>query len=441
MTNEPVIISATRTAVGSFGGTLRDVEVVELGSVVLREALSGVGLRPEVPDWIKDSRPEVLRDVDVSELEEQHRTWSETSRPVIVDEVIMGNVLQGGQGMNTARQAAIRAGLPREVPSYTVNKVCGSGLKTIALAAEKVASGRAGAVLAGGMESMSGAPYAIPDARWGYRMNPTGFGETVDMMVYDALYEIFYDYHMGQTAENIAREYDISRREQDELGAESHHRARAAVEGSLFQDEIVPVEIPGEDQPFTIDERPMETSVDSMGQLPPAFREDGTVTAGNASGINDGAAAVLVMSRETAQELDLDILASVKSWTSAGVEPKMMGLGPVAAVNRLQYQSDLSLDDVDVIELNEAFASQTIAVLRELDLPRYGESGRYSRPGSSRVNPHGSGISLGHPVGATGTRMMVSLLHELERQGGRLGLATLCIGGGQGFAMLVDREE
>jgi len=438
--NEPVIVSSTRTPIGTFGGSLKDVRVADLGSLVIKEVLNKINLRPETPAWIKDSRPGVFRDEDLTELEEQHSTWDEGSRGIPIYEVIMGNVLQGGQGMNTARQAAIRGGIPRETPAYTVNNVCGSGLKTIALAAEKIILGKAEAIIAGGMENMSAAPYVLPDARWGYRMNPGGSGEVRDLMVYDGLYEIFYDYHMGNTAENIANAYDVSRRSQDELGAESHHRALRALEEGIFEDEIVPVEIPGQEEPFSVDEGPRETSVEVMSGLPPVFQGSGTVTAGNSSGINDGAAAVLVTSREFAQKLDLEVLASIRSWAPGGVEPRMMGLGPIAAVNRLRHNHDLSLEEVDIVELNEAFASQTIAVLEELGLPRYGESSEFTQPGSDKINPNGSGISLGHPVGATGTRMVVSLIHELERQKGQLGLATLCIGGGQGFAMLIERN-
>lgn len=437
---EPVIVSATRTPIGNFGGSLKDIKVVDLGKVVVRDLLEKMDLKPIVPEEVKASRPSVSRDVERTDLEEEHASWEESHQGIAIDEVILGNVLQGGQGMNTSRQAAIRAGIPRETPSYTVNKVCGSGLKTIALAAEKISTGHADVIIAGGMESMSGAPYIIPDARWGYRMNPSGTGEIKDAMVYDALYEIFYGYHMGNTAENIAEAYDISRRSQDELGAESHHRALEANEEGLFKEEIVPVSVPGEDEVVKVDEGPRKTDVELMQGLPPAFKKDGTVTAGNSSGINDGAAAVMVTSREAAEQNDLNIMASIDSFSSGAVDPKLMGLGPIAAVNRLKQKTGFSLDEVDIVELNEAFAAQAIAVLEELGLPRYGESSEYEEPGSEKVNPLGSGISLGHPVGATGTRMVVTMLHEMKRQNSELGLATLCIGGGQGFAMLLDRS-
>ncbi|MFB6290396.1 MAG: acetyl-CoA C-acyltransferase [Candidatus Bipolaricaulia bacterium] len=437
---EPVIASATRTPIGTFGGSLKDIKVVELGKVVVRDVLEKLDLRPEVPEEVKASRPSVSRDIERTDLEEEHANWEESHQGIAIDEVILGNVLQGGQGMNTTRQAAIRAGIPRETPSYTVNKVCGSGLKTIALAAEKISTGYADVIIAGGMESMSGAPYIIPDARWGYRMNPSGTGEIKDEMVHDALYEIFYGYHMGNTAENIAEAYDISRRSQDELGAESHHRALAATEDGLFKEEIVPVQVPGEEEVVKVDEGPRETDVELMQDLPPAFKKDGTVTAGNSSGINDGAAAVMVTSRETAERYDLNIMGSINSWSYGAVDPKMMGLGPIAAVNRLNQKSGFSLDQVDLVELNEAFAAQAIAVLQELGLPRYGESSEFREPGSEKVNPLGSGISLGHPVGATGARMVVTMLHEMKRQNNELGLASLCIGGGQGFAMLLERS-
>lgn len=268
---EPVIVSATRTPIGNFGGSLKDVKVVELGKVVVRDLLEKMDLKPIVPEKVKASRPSVSRDVDRTDLEKEHGSWEESHHGIAIDEVILGNVLQGGQGMNTARQASIRAGIPRETPCYTVNKVCGSGLKTIALAAEKISTGDAEVIIAGGMESMSGAPYLIPDARWGYRMNPSSTGEIKDAMVYDALYEIFYDYHMGNTAENIAEAYEIPRRSQDEMGAESHHRALEATKEGLFQEEIVPVPVPGEDEIVKVDEGPMETDVELMQDLPPRF--------------------------------------------------------------------------------------------------------------------------------------------------------------------------
>jgi len=297
-------------------------------------------------------------------------------------------------------------------------------------------------MVAGGMENMSHVPYALPRARWGYRMDISSKGEALDMMVFDGLYEIFYDYHMGVTAENIARDYGISRREQDEVGAESHHRALKAIRDGIFKEEIVPVEIPqrkGSPKVVDTDERPMETDVEKMGKLAPAFIKAGTVTAGNASGINDGAAALLVTSREFAERNGLTIRAAIKGYASGGVDPQYMGLGPIPATRKLLNKLGYSIKDIDLIELNEAFASQTIACMRELGIPRYGESKEFCDPGCENVNPNGSGISLGHPVGCTGARLLVTLLYEMERRDVRRGLATLCIGGGQGMAMIIER--
>jgi len=439
---EAVIVSGARTPVGTFGGGLRDVPVVDLGSLVIKEVLRRIGRRPVVPDEIKEVRPRVLKDVEKSPVEAKYADWDESLPGINIDEVIMGNVIQGGQGQNTGRQASIRAGVPQETNVITVNKVCASGLKAVALAAQAIRAGDAEAIIAGGMENMSAVPYALPKARWGYRMDISGKGEAMDMMVYDGLYEIFYQYHMGVTAENIARDYEISRREQDELGAESHHRALKAIKDGIFTQEIVPVEIPqrkGPPKVFDIDERPMETSVEAMSKLGPAFIKDGTVTAGNASGINDGAAALLITSREFAEKNGLPIRATIKAYASGGVDPQYMGLGPIPATRKVLRKTGYSIEDIDVIELNEAFASQTIACLKELGIPQYGESPEFRQPGCDKVNPNGSGISLGHPVGCTGARILVSLLYEMERRDAKRGLATLCIGGGQGMAMIIER--
>ncbi|RJS71115.1 MAG: acetyl-CoA C-acetyltransferase [Candidatus Syntrophoarchaeum sp. WYZ-LMO15] len=439
---EVVIVEGVRTAIGSFGGSLKDVEAADLGKAVIKGVMKKAGLRPAVSDEVKSLRPSITKDVEMSEIEEKYMEWEEDLQPIMIDEVIMGCVLQGGQGQNPGRQAAIRAGIPQETNASTINKVCASGMKAVALAAQAIKAGDADLIIAGGMECMSHAPYLLPKARWGYRMDITGKGEAIDLMVYDGLYEIFYGYHMGVTAENIAREYNISRREQDEVGAESHHRALKAIKDGIFKEETVPVLIPqrkGEPKVFDTDERPMETSVERMAKLPPAFIKDGTVTAGNASGINDAAAALIVTSRSFAEKNDLKIRATIKGYATGAVDPKYMGLGPIPATRKLLKKLDLTIEDMDVIELNEAFASQAIACMKELGIPRYGESEEYTDPGSERVNPYGSGISLGHPIGCTGARLLVTMLYEMERKDYHLGLATLCIGGGQGMAMILER--
>lgn len=439
---EAVIVSGVRTAIGAFGGSLRDVEVMDLGKVVIKGVLDRVGRRPLVPEEIKELRPSILRDVGESPIEQKYMAWDENLPGLTIDEVIMGNVIQGGQGQNTGRQASIRAGIPQEVNVTTVNKICASGMKAVALAAQAIRAGDADCIIAGGMEAMSHVPYVLPKARWGYRMDVSSKAELRDMMVYDGLYEIFYDYHMGVTAENIAREYKISRREQDEVGAESHHRALKAISSGIFKEEIVPVEIPQRKGPpaiFDTDERPMETSVEKMGKIPPAFIKDGSVTAGNASGINDAAAALLITSREFAEKNYLPIRATIKGYASGAVDPQYMGLGPIPATRKLLRVTGYSIKDMDLIELNEAFASQAIACMRELGIPRYAESKEFCDPGCENVNPHGSGISLGHPIGCTGARLLITLLYEMERRDARRGLATLCIGGGQGMAMIIER--
>jgi acetyl-CoA C-acetyltransferase len=428
--SEVAIVSGVRTAIGSFGGSLKEVPVVQLGALVIHEALKRAGLKPVVSKKLSAYTPELLKDAGVTELEKAYCDWDDKLREVHVDEVIMGNVLQGGQGQNTARQATIYSGLPKETYAFTVNKICASGLKAITLGAQTISAGQADVVIAGGMENMSLAPYALPRARWGYRMDVTARGEVIDLMVYDGLWEIFYGYHMGLTAENIAAKYGISRQEQDELGLLSHQRARAAIKDGLFAEEIVPVNIPqkkGEATVFDTDERPMDTSLEKMAKLPPVFKKEGTVTAGNASGINDAAAAVVLMSLKKAKEMSLVPMGIIKSYASGGVDPAYMGLGPIPAVKKALDSAGIGIKDLDVIELNEAFASQAIACMRELGLS------------TDKTNMRGSGVSLGHPIGCTGARLVVTILQEMKRRNLHLGLVTMCIGGGQGMAMVIER--
>jgi acetyl-CoA C-acetyltransferase len=426
---EAVIVSGARTAIGAFGGGLKDVPAIDLAALVIRETLKRVNLKPVPSPAVAAAAPDKLKDQGLIDLEKKAADWGTQTVPVAVDEVIMGNVLQAGQGQNPARQALIRAGLSKETPGMTINKVCGSGLKAIALGASAIMAGQAEVVVAGGMENMSLAPMAMAKARWGYRMELTGQGQVQDLMVFDGLYEIFYGYHMGLTAENIAALYKISRTEQDELGVLSHSRAMAAIKGGLFEDEISPVVIKDRrgDIVFKTDERPMETSMEKMGKLRPAFKADGTVTAGNASGINDGAAAVLLMSAEKAKELGLKPFVTVKAFAAGGLDPAYMGLGPVPAVRKVLKAAGMGLGDIDMIELNEAFAAQAIGCMRELGLK------------TERPNELGSGISLGHPIGATGARQMVTAMNHMRRRGYRTGLITMCIGGGMGMAMIVAR--
>ena len=332
-----VIVSGARTAVGEFGGSLKDVKTVDIGALVIKEALKRAGLRPSIDDFSKSCRADALGNFEMTEINKKYYDYDESLKPVYVDEVIMGNVLQGGLGQNSARQACIYAGMPEETNAYTVNKVCASGMKAIALAAQAIQSGNAEIIVAGGMEVMSNAPFAVPQARWGYRMSMP-FSQITDLMVYDGLYEIFNGYHMGITAENIAALYKISRQQQDEFAFQSHQRARAANASGAVADEIVPVVIPqkkGDPKVFKVDERPMDTSLEKMSKLATVFKKDGTVTAGNASGINDGAAAVLVMSAEKARELKLQPLAKIKGFASGGVDPAYMGLGPIPATRKL----------------------------------------------------------------------------------------------------------
>ena len=423
---EVVVVSGARSPIGTFGGSLKDVQVVKLGAIVIREVLKKVGIKPIISKEVLDVGPDVFKASGMTELEKSHYQWDGSKLEVQVDEVIMGNVVQAGQGQNPARQATIYGGIPKETNAFTVNKVCASGLKAIALGAQSIQLGEAEVVVAGGMENMSQVPYAFPQGRWGARMFNQ---EMVDLMVFDGLFEIFYGYHMGLTAENIAEKFGISRKEQDELGLLSHQRARAAIRNGTFKEEIVPVVIPqkkGEPLNVDTDERPMDTSLEKMAKIPTAFKTGGTVTAGNASGINDAAAAVLLMSKEKAKALKLEPLGTIRSFATGGVDPAYMGLGPIPAVRKVLKKGGLSLKDIGLIELNEAFASQAIACVRELNFDM------------EITNVNGGGISLGHPIGCTGARLIVTLLHEMRRRKVSLGLATLCIGGGQGMAMIVE---
>jgi acetyl-CoA C-acetyltransferase len=389
-----VIVAATRTAVGSFQGSLANVPAVELGAQVIRALLEQTGVDPAQ-----------------------------------VDEVILGQVLTAGAGQNPARQAAIRAGLPHEVPALTLNKVCGSGLKAVQLAVQAIRCGDAEIVVAGGMENMSLAPYVLPKVRTGLRL---GHAELVDTMISDGLWDAFNDYHMGQTAENLVQQYQLSREAQDAFAARSQQRAAAAVESGRFQEEITPISIPqrrGDPLLFNTDEGiRADTTAEGLARLRPAFTKDGSVTAGNASSLNDGAAAVLVMSAAKATALGLTPLAHIAAYASAGVDPAIMGIGPVSATRKTLEKAGWQLADVDLIEANEAFAAQALAVGQELGWD------------DEKVNVNGGAIALGHPIGASGCRVLVTLLHELRRRDGRRGLATLCIGGGQGVALAVERR-
>ncbi|MGI6550840.1 MAG: acetyl-CoA C-acetyltransferase [Syntrophomonadales bacterium] len=390
---EVVIVSACRTPVGSFGGTLKDVTARELGAIVIKEALKRANIKPEA-----------------------------------VDEVIMGCVLQGGLGQNISRQCALDAGLPVEVPTFTVNKVCGSGLKTVELAAQAIRAGDADIIVAGGTESMSGAGFALEKARWGYRM---GENKLVDLMIKDGLWEVFNNYHMGITAENINEKWGNTREEQDEFALRSQQRAAAAIKEGRFKDEIVPVVIKTKkgETVFEVDEFVrMDASKEGLAKLKGAFKKDGSVTAGNASGINDAAAAVVVMSADKAQELGLKPMAKIVSYASAGVDPTIMGMGPWPASLKALAKAGLTIDDMDLVEANEAFAAQSVAVAKELKL------------NPDKVNVNGGAIAIGHPIGASGCRILVTLLYEMKkRREANFGLATLCIGGGMGTAVVVEK--
>ncbi len=392
---EAYIVGGVRTAVGRYNGSLASLDAVELGSIVIKELVA--------------------------------RTSIEGNE---VDEVIMGNVIQAGLGQNSARQSAIKAGLPQQVPCFTVNKVCGSGVKSVALAAQAIAAGDAEAVIAGGMEHMSGAPYLLQTARWGQRM---GNGEMTDAMIHDALWDKFYDCHMGITAENIAEKYGITREDQDEFAAASQQKAETAIKAGKFKDEIVPVRIKqrkGEDLVFDTDEHArFGTTLESVAKLRPAFKKDGTVTAGNASGVNDGAGCVLVVSKAKMDALKPKWAFKIAGAQSAGLDPAYMGLGPINASQGLLKKLKCTVNDLDLLEINEAFAVQSIQVHREMKWDM------------DRVNVLGGAIALGHPVGASGTRILLTLLYEMMRRRVGLGLASLCIGGGQGIALAVERVQ
>ncbi len=390
---EVVIVSAARTAVGTFGGALRDISAIELGKLAVQEAIKRAKIKPEQ-----------------------------------VEEVILGNVLQAGLGQNPARQVLIRAGIPKEVPATTINKVCASGLKSVMMAAQVIKAGDAEILVAGGIESMSQAPFLLPGARWGYRMND---GPVVDGMIHDGLLDIFNRYHMGITAENIAEKFGVSRQDQDALSLRSQQNAGRAIKEGRFKDEIVPVTIPqkkGNPVVFDTDEHPRpNTTMEGLAALRPAFKKDGTVTAGNASGINDGAAALVVMSAEKAQALGLAPMARIKAYATAGVAPEIMGTGPVPSSQRALVIAGLTVKDLDLIEANEAFAAQAVWVNRMMgwDL--------------EKVNVNGGAVALGHPIGASGARILITLLFEMKKRQARYGLATLCVGGGMGGALIVER--
>ncbi len=424
-----VIVSGARTPIGSFGGSLKSVSAIDLGTLAMKGALKKAGLKPVASDAQKGLSPDALKDQGVLDLEKEGYDYDDSAQQIAIDEVIVGNVLQAGQGQNPGRQTMIRAGLPKETPAFTLNKVCASGLKAVALGAQSIMTGSADVVLAGGQESMSNAPLALTKARWGHRMELTGIGDVHDLMVFDGLYEIFYGYHMGMTAENIADKYGISREDQDKLALLSHQRAFGAVNDGTFAQEIIPVSFMSRRKEVIVDtdERPMDTSMEKLGKLRPAFKKDGSVTAGNASGINDAAAAVLLMTEDKADELGLEKLAKVKSFASGGVDPAYMGIGVVPAVNKALQMASMTINDIDLIELNEAFASQAIGCMKELNID------------IEKPNELGSGISIGHPIGCTGARQVVTAVNQMKRKGYSTGLITMCIGGGMGMAMVLER--
>lgn len=391
---EVVIVSAKRTALGSFGGSLKDVSAVELGTTVVRESLKGINLDPS-----------------------------------LVDEVIMGNVLSAGLGQNISRQIAINAGIPKEASAFTINKVCGSGLKSVILAAQSIMLGDNEIVIAGGSESMSQSAYVLPNYRFGGKM---GNGTIVDTMMKDGLTDAFDDIAMGITAENIAELYNFSREDQDAFAANSQQKAEAAIKAGKFKDEIIPVEIPqrkGEPVIFDTDEFPrFGSTTESLSKLRPAFKKDGSVTAGNASGINDGAAALVLMTREKAEELGLEVLGSISSYATGGVDPKIMGTGPISSTKKALEKANMKVKDLDLVEANEAFAAQAMSVMKDLELD----------PEITNVN--GGAIALGHPIGASGARVLVTLINEMRKRDAKNGLATLCIGGGQGISVIIKRD-
>ena len=390
---EVVIVSAARTPIGSFGGSLKGVPTRKLGAIAIKGAIERAGIKPEM-----------------------------------VDEVIMGAVLQGALGQNVARQMTLDAGLPIETPAMTINKVCGSGLRAVELAAQIIKAGDAEIVVAGGAENMSATAYAMPAARWGARMNNT---QMVDMMVNDGLWDAFNGYHMGITAENVAEQWGITREELDEFSVISQNRAEAAIKAGKFKDEIVPVEIPqkkGDPIIFDTDEFPkFGTTMEKVAKLKPAFKKDGIVTAANASGINDAGAAVVVMSKEKADELGIKPLCTIKSYASAGVDPSIMGVGPIPASQKALAKAGLTIEDIDLVEANEAFAAQSLAVRKDLKLD------------PEKTNVNGGAIAIGHPIGASGCRILITLIYEMMKRDSKYGLATLCIGGGMGTALIVER--
>ena len=390
---EVVIVSAARTAVGSFGGSLSKLSAVEIGAVAAKEAIKRAGIDP-----------------------------------AIIDEAIIGNVISAGLGQNVGRQVALKAGLKEESTAISINKVCGSGIKAVTLAAQAIKSGDADVILCGGTESMSNAPYVLPTSRWGQRM---GDSTMVDTMIKDGLWDAFYDYHMGVTAENIAEKWSLTREMQDEFALSSQLKAEKAVKEGRFKDEIVPVEIPqrkGDPIVFDTDEFPkFGSTIEKLGKLKPAFKKGGTVTAGNASGINDGAAMFIVMSKEKAEQLGVKYLATIKSYASAGLDPQIMGYGPFEATSKALSKAGLTVEDLDLIEANEAFAAQSLAVAKDLKFDM------------NKVNVNGGAIAIGHPVGASGARILTTLIYEMIKRDDKKGLATLCIGGGQGIAIVVER--
>ena len=390
---EVVIVSAARTPIGSFGGALKGVPTRKLGTIAIKGAVERAGIKPEM-----------------------------------VDEVIMGVVLQGALGQNVARQMTLDAGLPIEVPAMTINKVCGSGLRAVELAAQIIKAGDADIIVAGGAENMSATAYAMPSARWGARMNNA---QMVDMMVNDGLWDAFNGYHMGITAENVAEQWGITREQLDEFSVISQNRAEKAIKAGKFKDEIVPVEIPqrkGDPIVFDTDEFPkFGTTIDKVAKLKPAFKKDGIVTAANASGINDAGAAVVVMSKEKADELGIKPLCSIKAYASAGVDPSIMGVGPVPASRKALDKAGLAIEDIDLVEANEAFAAQSLAVRKDLNLD------------PEKTNVNGGAIAIGHPIGASGCRILITLIYEMMKRDSKYGLATLCIGGGMGTALIVER--
>jgi len=388
---EVVIVSGARTAIGNFNGSLAGVSAVDLGVTAVKAAIKRAGITPEM-----------------------------------VDDTIMGCILQAGLGQGVARQVAVKSGIPVEKPAYTINMICGSGLRAVQVAAQQIISGECDIVVAGGTENMSAAPYLLRNARTGYRM---GHGEIIDSMIYDSLTDVFNNYHMGITAENLAEQYNITREEQDAFAASSQNKAEAAIKEGKFKDEIVPVVIPSKKGDIVVDtdEFPRAgVTAEALAKLRPAFKKDGTVTAGNASGINDGAAALVVMAADKAEELGIKPLARIAGYASAGVDPSIMGIGPVKAVKKALERANLKLEDIDLIEANEAFAAQSIAVARDLGFDM------------NKVNVNGGAIALGHPVGASGARILITLLYEMKKRNVKKGLATLCIGGGMGTALVVE---